>query len=120
MTSRCGDSGGQDRGYSDDTSKWTCDERYERGWSVAPRLREEITLSKLKLRLDAAAAKNVPLLTAFCQLKITSPNLLLIPLTELHTNCWPAKVYFLRFQECKQRVRPWQQRALCVPPALCC
>jgi hypothetical protein len=59
MSSRCSESGGHESGCPDEPSKWVGEERYERGWSVAPRLREEIALSKLKLRLETAAEKNV-------------------------------------------------------------
>jgi hypothetical protein len=39
-----------------------CAALYVQGWSVAPRLREEIALSKLRLRLEALSERNVPLL----------------------------------------------------------
>ena len=39
-----------------------CTAPYVQGWSVAPRLREEIALSKLRLRLEALSERNVPLL----------------------------------------------------------
>jgi hypothetical protein len=58
MSSCCGGSDhiGDECGDSEATHR----ERYVNGWAVAPRLREEMVLSKLKSRLAAAASKHVP------------------------------------------------------------
>ena len=61
MSSSCGDSGGHECGFLEEA----CVERYEHGWAVAPRLRQEILLSQLMSRLENAAAKNVLPLSQF-------------------------------------------------------
>ena len=88
---------------------------YVHGWAVIPRLREEIALSNLLSRLEAALAKNVPP-------PVPSPFALLalIPPTEQLSHRRLAEVHSQCHQERKQRLRTRQQRSLRLSRAVCC
>ncbi len=85
MSSSCDDSGEDNYCHSEGAVPVAHNERYERGWAVAPAralLRDEVEISVLKSRLDAAAAKNVkcaPSATPLCLdgLRLLSTNTLL-------------------------------------------
>ncbi len=90
-------------------------QRYVHGWAVVPRLREEIALSNLLSRLEAALAKNVPP-------PVPSPFALLalIPPTEQLSHRRLAEVHSQCHQERKQRLRTRQQRSVRLSRAVCC